>query len=496
MKTIFSLILLCTLVNSIAAAQDAWTIDSQTDWETATAASSDLDFADGLATPTAGSATFRSNLKSFNEKRSAKSITLSQSPEWLNWEPTTNLGPANLGDAPVMLSVGPDNYWMFGRYGKRGGKNKNANFAPEPATLDGFDIPLQTTPFAKQFDATGGLKERMGGYHAWQSKDMVNWVHHGSITESVGKWMTTAEWADGKAYFYYDFPNDQDPHLYIDDDLFDGEPGTNMGMAYEDPSHGSDCAIIRDLDGQFHLILEDWGPINARTHGWDSPLAAHAVSSDGKANFKALDPPVDQRTKPTGEVKTYKHPHWVNENPERFKSNVAEYKVHEPDQDAFGDWAAISIGDQYYLFGDFHSPVNPMSVAWFTSSDINKQFRFCGNIGKGHPDPDVCFAEGRFYLATQMKTDYISDGPWVEDVEVRVGVDTDKDGSVDQWTDWQQVKESYDHTPGFAKQVAKTPAQLDLSGLPAGFGFQFEVKLKDTTENESKPILDKIELQF
>ena len=50
--------------------------------------------------------------------------------------------------------------------------------------------------------------------------------------------------------------------------------------------------------------------------------------------------------------------------------------------------------------------------------------------------------------------------------------------------------------PGFAKQVAKTPAQLDLSALPEGFGFQFEVRLTDTTENEAKPILDRIQLDF
>lgn len=95
-----------------------------------------------------------------------------------------------------------------------------------------------------------------------------------------------------------------------------------------------------------------------------------------------------------------------------------------------------------------------------------------------------------------MSTDYVSPGPWVETVEARVGVDTDKDGGVDEWTDWQQVKESYDHTPGFSKQVANTPAKLDLSQLPEGYGFQFEVRISDSTENESKPILDRVVLMF
>ncbi len=483
-----------------ANAQNSWTVDSQSDWFDGTASQSHLKFQDGMAVPTGKTATLKSKIKSIDQKRSAKSITVTQSPAWQNWEQTDDLGPVNLGDAPVMLSLGPDNYWMFGRYGsgrKKGDSSKRPPFVPEPSTLDGFDVPLQTTQFPNQFDAHGGLKPRLGGYHAWQSKDMVNWVHHGPITEKKSAWMTTAEYADGQAYFYYDFPNDQDPHVYVDADMFDGIPGDNKGMAYDDPSHGSDCAIIRDLDGKFHLIVEDWSPINAQTHAWDSPLAAHAVSPDGIQDFKLLAPPVDQRTKPTGKTGTYKHPHWVKENPERFKTNVAEYEIHEPEQDAFGDWAAISIGGRYYLFCDCDpAESKSMSVGWFTSASINEKFTWCGNIGKGHPDPDIMFAEGKFYLATQQPMDFISPGPWVEDVQVRVGVDTDNDAAINQWTDWATVKESYDYIPGFAKQVAKTPARLDLSELPEGFGFQFEIKIKDTTENPSQPILDKIEIAF
>lgn len=37
---------------------------------------------------------------------------------------------------------------------------------------------------------------------------------------------------------------------------------------------------------------------------------------------------------------------------------------------------------------------------------------------------------------------------------------------------------------------------MDLTDLPHGYGFQFEVKLIDTTENESLPVLDKAVFMF
>jgi len=486
----------------VTAEADDWTINDQSDWGMNVSDQTNFQFRNGLAEPTAPTAFYRSILKTFDRKRSAQSLVIDQSPAWDNWEPVANIGPVNLGDAPVFLSLGPDNYWMFGRYsqgGRKGQKSVTANpdFRSEPATLEGFDTPLMTTRFPQQFDAPGGLAQPLGGYHAWQSRDMINWVHHGPITESVGKWMTTAEYADGKAYFYYDFPNDQDPHLYIDDDLTDGKPGTNMGLAFKDPSHGSDCAFIRDLDGNFHVITEDWSPINAKTHAWDSPLAVHAVSADGIGDFKILAPPVDERTEPTGEIGTYTHPHWVKEDPDNYATNVAEYEIHMPEQDAYGDWAAISIGGRYYLFCDFDpAGGHQMSVGRFTAADINEPFEWVGHLGKGHPDPDVMFAEGQFYLATQQSLDFVSPGPWVEHVEARVGVDTNRDGTADQWTDWQVMREGYDYIPGFAKQVAKAPAELDLSGLPAGYGFQFEIKVSDATSNAAKPILDQVTLSF
>lgn len=480
-----------------------WTIDSAEDWAKSIQTAKGATVADGSVSPEAKTATISTKVHTSDEKRSPKSLVVRQSAIWQNWNPIENLGPSNLADAPVLLTVGPDNYWMFGRYGGQPRRRKGQKpgprpkFVPEEATLEGFDIPLQTTRFPNQFNAPGGLKPGKGGYHAWQSRDMKNWVHHGPVTEGFSKWVTSAEWVDGKALIYYDFPNDQDPHVYVDDDLFDGEPGRNMGIAVNDPSHGSDAGFIRDLDGNMHVILEDWSPISANRRSWDSPLAAHAVSPNGIDGFKFGKPPIDNRTKPTGKIGTYNHPHWAKEDPKRFPSNVAEYEIHEPEQEAYGDWAAICIGGQYYLFGDY-DPIggHQMAVGWFTSPSIDEEFTWCDKIGGGHPDPDIAFAEGQFYLATQQKTDYVSPGPWVETVEARVGVDTDNDGSINEWTDWTEIKESYDYIKGFSKQIARTPAKLDLSKLPAGYGFSIQLRLTDSTENKSKPIIESMSLSF
>jgi len=512
---------LTVLTPSLLLAED-WSTVTQEEWTANKAEAADIELKDGLAIPSKKSTIFKSILKSFPEKRSATSITISQSPIWQNWNPIKQVGPTNLKDAPVALRLGEDNYWLFGRYGgvpkaknNKDKKKQPAAFKPVDTNLEGFDTPLKTTPFKNQYDAEGGLNKSLGGYHAWQSKDMANWVHHGPVSDSEAKWMTTAEYVDGKAYLYYDFPNDQDPHLIIDDNLTDGKMGQKMGMAFKDPSHGSDCAIIRSLDGKFHLILENWDPINASKRSWDSPLASHAVSEDGIKDFKMVDSAVDYRTKPTGKMAKFYHPHWHKDDPENYpaeattasgnghkkgdKRAAAEYEIHEPEQEAYGDWASISIGGQYYLFGDY-DPVGAhgrehMKTVWFTSSDINKPFTKCDVIGKGHPDPDIIFAENQFYIISQTD-DFVSPGPWVDGVEVRVGVDTDNDKKIDNWTEWSNVKETYSGTEGFAKQVSKTPAKLDLSSLPEGFGFQYEVRLTDNTKNKSKPILDKVVLSF
>jgi len=81
-------------------------------------------------------------------------------------------------------------------------------------------------------------------------------------------------------------------------------------------------------------------------------------------------------------------------------------------------------------------------------------------------------------------------------VEVRVGIDTSKDGKADTWSKWAEVKEKYDHIPGFSKQIERIPASLDLKNLPKGHGLGFEIRLTDTTENSSKPMIEQLEIRF
>jgi len=511
------MILILMMIYQLTFSQKKIIINTDEDWNKSMIASEGLKIIKGQVTPSQEKASFMVKTKSLKKMALAKKLIIKQSTIWQNWNEVENIGPPTQFNAPVMLTLGPNDYWFFagdhlefGGYGNyKRDKSKDTiytNYKSKPATLKGYDIPLRTTPFKNLYDAPSGLKPSKKGYHAWHSKDMINWVHYGSVTERFSKWVTTAEYVDGKVYIYYDYPNDQDPHVYIEEDLTDGEPGFNYGLVFDDPSDGSDCGFIRDLEGHFHVIHEDWSPVDPQQHGFDSPLAGHAVSKDGLKNFKILKPAVDERTTGTG---VFKYPQkqfrWKrgpasDENP-KWKTYNPTYEVHTPEQNAYGDWAAISIGGQYYLFGDYdpaktNKHKKGMSTAWFTSNSLDTKFTFCDHIGNGHPDPAICFAEGRFYLATQQETDFVSDGPWVEKVTIRVGVDTNNDGKVEQWTQWSEIKEKYDYIKGFSKQISREPAGIDLSELPKGYAFFVEVKLLDTTENKSKPIIDEIEIEF
>jgi len=530
--TLYLSTILAGLITQSGLAQPykSWVIDSAEDWKANQSQSSNLEFTNGLATakPNGKAGSYLSVLKKFKEKKSLRSVQLDQTSKWLNWKKIPNVGPENAQDAPVFLTVKDKDYWMFARYGngamnklvvgtlkieekiymgkmtqaqgdaaiaKLQKKSEQENQATQPKLGGNFadKDPSQT-------NGTGGTELGLGGYHAWHSTDMKTWVHHGPVSNHKSRWMTTAEYKYGKFYLYYDNPNDQDPHLIIDSDLTDGKMGEDIGLVFADPSNGSDNAVIRGKDGKFHFIYEDWSPLNAREQAWDSPLAGHAISPDGIKDWKILDYALDLRTKPTGKVKEYRHPH---QNPSMLK-----YNEHFPKQDAFGDWAGILVGDQYYLFADYDPAENKkgrrgMSAAWFTSASLDEEFKFCGNVGQGHPDPDITFAEGKFYLITQFNQDFISPGPWVAGVVGRTGVDTDNDGKVDQWTEWQEVKEDYSHKPGFAKHVVKTHAAIDTTTLPEGFGFQFEILVAESvTETVAhgvdavRPELDKITLKF
>ncbi|HAW97435.1 MAG TPA: hypothetical protein DCX67_02780, partial [Opitutae bacterium] len=55
---------------------------------------------EGVASPSGRTGTLRTKMKTFQEKRSAKSLTVGQSALWQNWKARPRIGPKNLRDAP------------------------------------------------------------------------------------------------------------------------------------------------------------------------------------------------------------------------------------------------------------------------------------------------------------------------------------------------------------------------------------------------------------
>ena len=427
-----------------AAPPTVWKADSNTEWKQSAANAQQFTLKSGTVHPNSSKARFTSTLKTFAGKREAIDITLRQTGRWPNWEAVDNIEPDKGGDAPIFVPVGKNNYWYLN------GTNSGGN------------------------------------YHAWHSKDLENWTHHGDVTKN--NWVTSAEYKDGKFYIYYDEPNDQDPHLIVTDDLTNDQ-FQDKGEVLADPSHGSDAGIFRDEDGSFHLIYEDWSPLNAAANSWDSPLAGHASSSDGINGFEPHEhpAPIDERTIPLPEFGTYGH---------SSRNKPLKYHKHKPPQDAFGDYTLVKVGQRYYIFCDYDPHGKPMRIGYWYSDSIYEPFTFGGSIGKGfHPDPTIGFAEGQFNLLVQRNNkDFISSGPWAEQVRARVGVDTNDDQKVDQWTDWQVVSEQYKRKPGFARVVERAPAQLDLSSLPAGHGFRFEFQTR--SPDGPNPVMDSVRMTF
>jgi hypothetical protein len=459
------------------AKADSWVIDAEDDWAKSAAHTSGIKLGAGFATPEAAKGTFKSKVHTFAKPTQAKEIVFNQSPVWDNWTQIDDITPPGLGNAYVFLPVAPGDYYVL---------------ATKKSTAP---IPKGLSKAEKKAHRKKHIPKGEKGYHAWHSADLKEWKHLGQVCWS--NWVTTAEYFDGKFYIYYDEPNDQDPHLIVDNDLHDGIPGKDYGEVFADPTHGSDCGIFRDEDGTFHMIYEDWSPINARQNAWDSPLAGRVSSKDGIHGFTFGEHPavVDHRTKPTGKMGTYEHSSMgvVNDG------KPLEYEIHEPKQSAYGDWTVIKVGKNYHLFCDFDSAdhTKSMRMGRFHGDDLNKEFTWSGEIGEGfHPDPSVGFAEGKFYVVMQQKTDFVSPGPWVDGVEAKVGVDVTGDGKIDQWTGWKRVKEAYSQKPGFARIVDVDPARIDLSGLPKGLGFQFEFRTTQLGESSIQPIMDRVELQF
>ena len=450
-------VLFCFLLIGCTSTQKSWKIEAQKEWQSAIVESSNIKIKDGQLISEVD-ATNVTVYKKFSKKHKLQSITIKQSPNWDSWQKIDPASPEMADDAPVFIPVSKGNYWFLGRY----------------------------------------KGDTINGYHSWHSTDMKSWKHYGPITSRVNRWVTSAEYVSGKFYIYFDNPNDEYPHLIIDEDLTDGKQGKEIGMVLNDPSHGSDMAIMRDDDGIFHLIYEDWSPLDASKHAWDSPLAGHADSPDGINDFEPHEfpAPIDKRTTPTGKIVPYKpHPNQFLPGKDLSPYN---YEIHEGQQDAFGDYTLIKVGGQYYIFCDYdpHEKGKSMRVGRWRSDDITKEFIWDGEIGeKLHPDPTIGFAEGKFYLFVQKKKyDFISDGPWVDGVEVRAGVDTDNDGDIDRWTEFTKIKETYSQKKGFVRVVESQPARFNISELDAGYGFKIELRIQ--SNNGVSPIIDVLNARF
>ena len=106
-------------VSSNGSFSDFWLVDTQADW-VASAQSTNMDINNGNVQSSADQASYSSVVRSFASKRRAVAFTLSQSPDWNNWQPVGNVGPREAGDAQVLVSRGDQDYYLLG-LGSSGG---------------------------------------------------------------------------------------------------------------------------------------------------------------------------------------------------------------------------------------------------------------------------------------------------------------------------------------------------------------------------------------
>jgi len=96
-----------------------WIIDTNTQWSQAHDSSTNIVFADGFAEPNQPTASFKSIMKTFPEKKQAKTITFTQSPVWDNWTEIPAITPWYTGGAPVFLPIADKDYWFFAKKDKK-----------------------------------------------------------------------------------------------------------------------------------------------------------------------------------------------------------------------------------------------------------------------------------------------------------------------------------------------------------------------------------------
>ena len=99
MNKVLNMVMLSTLVVSA----ESWKLETQKDWEDSLLAQDGVEVKNGKVTPLAESATFTTGVQRYQQKKKAGALTLTQSPEWLNWQEIPKVAPSNLFDAPVCL---------------------------------------------------------------------------------------------------------------------------------------------------------------------------------------------------------------------------------------------------------------------------------------------------------------------------------------------------------------------------------------------------------
>ncbi len=142
------------MLESSAASAEIWTLDAQNDWQQNAESVEGVELSGGAISPHRETATYRSKLKSYSSKIQPVSLTLSQDPSWLNWSPVDNIGPSNLGDAPVLLVISPGDYWMFGLYRDKSApqpENPSQANTAEPRTVEmpGWNTPTQNNTISQ-----------------------------------------------------------------------------------------------------------------------------------------------------------------------------------------------------------------------------------------------------------------------------------------------------------------------------------------------------------
>ncbi|MEM9161080.1 MAG: hypothetical protein AAGB46_18690, partial [Verrucomicrobiota bacterium] len=157
MKVSVSLVVFALTACVALAAEKNWKIETDADWRQNRVLSENIHVEEGMAHSTSLASSYTSIVKSFPKRRKAKSLTFRQTDIWDNWKEIPKVGVPEMRDAPVFVPVKKGEYWLLARH-KNYGRAKD------------------------------------GGYHAWRSADMKNWIHQGQVSNFRERWVTTAEY--------------------------------------------------------------------------------------------------------------------------------------------------------------------------------------------------------------------------------------------------------------------------------------------------------------